>query len=331
MVNLAFAHGAKGWFACGYHNDPIWIRGSCKRSLTGPFLTFSDLWSELGQRMAEFSALAPLFLQAAPADALRPWFQAKGVAHARSLLPTGMPPITQARLQGPDFDLHCVVGNDTREMTTLYIEVLDSVPAGLEFYDLSEFLRTRRWAPMERRRHIEMFPGQFQFVLAAPPNVCTRWRDITAQGLIAADRCEMTFDLVLLRAYGVDVGPVEAVLARMGRGAIMDDLATMRRARDMVFDRVYDTPALCETRSKIIEANAVVCACDGALCRLMRHGNEERVRQLGLKVIPFARQFTNMRLELRRGRGAAILEPCKQLVERSRQVLAEIRALAREN
>jgi len=331
MVNTAFANGAKGWFAFCYHNDPAWLRGSCQRSLTGPFLTFSDLWSELGQRVGKLNAVAPLLLKAAPCDQPCEWLATHSSLHARSQLPDAIAPASISCLRGDDFQIACLVSNDTREMTTVHVDIPPSSLKGLEGYDLCDFIQTRSWTPMPRTRHLEMFPGQLRFVLAAKPETCAVWRDVIARRLILDDRRQIDFDLALVRAYGLNIAAVEKMLDSTGRDAPMDDLHTIQRAGDMLLDLIYDTPAICGTRSKIIEANAALCACDGALCLLQRRGQDDPVRQLGLKVIPFARQFTNLRLELRRGRGAAIFEQCEQLASRVRQLLDEIRALSREH
>jgi hypothetical protein len=90
---------------------------------------------------------------------------------------------------------------------------------------------------------------------------------------------------------------------------------------------VYDSPAIYEARTKIIQASAAVCACDGSLCRLLARGKSDVARQWGFKVVPLAREFTNLRLELRRGRGAEILGQCQAVAARACEILAEIRAL----
>ena len=327
MINSAFAGGARGWFTFCYHNDPVWIRGSCQRSLTGPFLTFSDLWSELGQRTMKLNALAPLFLKASPAEEASQWFATRSIAHANTQIPEGVPPATQFSLRGAEFELFCIVSNDVREMTTVHIDVAASAVEGMALYDLSEFVQTRTWAPMEHKRHLEMFPGQFRIILAAKLEVCEHWRDVIANRMVEIDRRQLAFDLALIRAYGREVPSVERMVEEGGQGPPMDDLAKMQRARDTLLDLIYDTPAICETRTSIIEANAAVCACDGALCRLQAREKADPVRELGLKVIPLARQFTNMRLELRRGNGGAILEECRQLAKRVRDLLTSIRSV----
>jgi hypothetical protein len=101
----------------------------------------------------------------------------------------------------------------------------------------------------------------------------------------------------------------------------------MRQARDELLGLIYDSPSIFAPRSKLIEACAAVCACDGSLCRLLGRGKVDIARQWGFKVIPLAREFTNLRLELRRGKGDAIMGQCENLALRAHSLLAEIRAL----
>jgi len=327
MMNHAFANGARGWFTFSYHNDPIWTRGSTQRTLTGPFLAFSDLWSELGLRAEHLGALAPIFLGSRPDEGLPSWFSADSVSHTNAQLPEGVPPCLITRFLGDDFDVFCIVSNDVREMASVYLDIGAEAIRGRMLYDLSDYVRTRRWAPMEPRRHLEMFPAQMHVILVAPPEVCWHWRDVIAARMIASDRQQLFFDMVLARSHGIDTGGIEDLVAGLTPDAGYDDLDTMRRARDAMINLVYDSPAIYEARTKIIKASAAVCACDGSLCRLLAKGKSDLARQWGFKVVPLAREFTNLRLELRRGRGAEILGQCEALAVRAGEVLAEIRAL----
>jgi len=328
MVSHALANGARGWFTFAYHNDPIWVRGSCQRSLTGPFLTFSDLWSELGQRVEHWSALAPLLLGARPEPALDPWFGVHSIARANAQIPEGFPPASVTRLRADDYDLYCLVSNDVREMTTVHIDVDSAAIQGFEFYDVTDYVRMRQWTPMERRRHLEMFPGQMHMVLAAKPEVCTRLRDSIAEGLVENDRRVLFFDLALTQVYGIRTTDIEKMIEDVQHHSGHEALSTMQHVREALLNLVYSSPVIYEPRSKIIEASAAVCACDGSLCRLLGRGKVEQARQWGFKVVPLAREFTNLRLELRRGRGAAILDQCNDLAQRALNLLAEIRAIA---
>lgn len=328
MLNHALANGARGWFTFSYHNDPIWIRGSCQRSLTGPFLTFSDLWSELGQRIEQCSALAPTLLNAQPAPGVVPWFRTKIVAHANAQLPEGVEPARVTQLCGEDYDLFCLVSNDVREVTTVWLDLEAAGIHGKRLYDVTDYVRTRHWTPMNPQRHLEMFPGQMHLILAARPDVCDDWSDRIAARMVAGDRRVMEFDMALMRVHDISTREIEDLLTDVSKEGGPKDLGAMQRARDALVNLLYDSPAIHRTRSKIIEASAAVCACDGSLCRLLGRGKVENARQWGFKVIPLAREFTNLRLELRRGRGEAILDQCAGLAQRAHELLSEIRALS---
>ena len=327
MMNLAFANGVRGWLAFSYHNDPIWIRGSCQRSLTGPFPTFSDLWSELGQRVEYLQAIAPLFLETTPHADPENWFVTDSEAHTNAQFPAGMAPTGLYRLAGDDFDLYCVTNNDIREMMTVHIDTSSPARGGLVLYDLADYARTRRWSPMPSQRHLEMFPGQQHIILAAPPPTAERWRQTIAERLIAGDRRRLNFDLPLAQAYGLDASNIEWRMAGIGHSTSPEALDNMRQACDILLDLIYASPELCESRSKLIEVSAALCACDGSLCRLLGHGKADIARQFGFKVIPLAREMTHLRIELRQGQGSAILGHCQDLAKRTADILYEIRAL----
>lgn len=328
MANLAFACGARGWFSYAYHNAPIWVSGTCQRTLTGPFLNFSDLWLELGRRTERFHALAPLLLQASPARIPGQWYVTSEVSADFSQIPEGLMPTSSFRLRGPDYNLFFVVSNDVRGMSELNINIPASVLGGQEIYVLSDFVQDREWAPMDLERHVEMFPGQSQVVLLAAPEVCARIRDMIARRLIGDDRRQMRFNMDLARAYDLDTRVIEEMVTGIGSGHSLEDLDVMDRARDDLVDLIYASPAICQSRSEVIKAASAICACDGALCRMVNRGNADLAKELGLKVMPLAREATHLRLELRRGKGEVRLPLCEDLVQRSLRLLAEIRAEA---
>lgn len=328
MVNLAFANGARGWFSHAYHNDPIWVTGSCQRTLTGPFLTFSDLWLELDRRMEGLNALAPLFLASSPSQLPPDWFSAVATSDDRAQLPQGVPPTSSYRLRGPDFNLFVVVSNDVRGMSSLNIRVAPEALRGNQIFDLSDFVRKRVWVPMDLERHLEMFPGQAQMVFVAEPEVCSRWRDIVAERLIEDDKRQFAFNFKLARTYNLDISAIEEVLQRAGQGPTMDNLAAMDCVRDELVNLMYSAPPIRDTRSSIIETCAAICACDGVLCRLIGRGKVDLAKEWGQRVLPLAREVTHLRLELRRGKGAEVLDYCRDVAHRTLNLLTELRSLS---
>jgi hypothetical protein len=325
-VNLAFANGARGWFSCAYHNDPVWVSGSCQRTLTGPFLNFSDLWLELDRRMERMSALAPLLLESKPAPLPTKWYVSGESSTDSARVPEGFPPTTSYRLRGPDYNLFFVVSNDVRGMSSLNINIPRRVLGENKLYALSDFVQSRTWAPMDLERHIEMFPGQAQIVLLAPPDVCARCRDELARRLIVEDYNQLSSYMKLARAYDINTKRIERAVASVGQGDPIKDLAKMDRARDQLVDAIYSTPAAHLSRSALIRAASAVCACDGSLCRLVNRGKLDLAKELGLKVVPLARETTNLRLAIREGKGSSVMEQCEDLGRRALETLAEIRA-----
>lgn len=329
MVNLSIANGARGWAVYAYHNDPIWIHGSCQRSLTGPFLTFSDLWAELGERMERYNALTPLLLASKPARLPEQWFVTSTVSGENVQLPEGVPPTSSFRLRGPDFNLYFVVSNNVRGMASVNINIPPDTMHGLQIFDVFDFTQTRVWEPMDLKRHLEMFPGQARGVLVATPEVCAHWGNILAARLMEEDRRQLEINLKLACAYSLDVSAIEALLADSGSGEPLRDLHAFDQAHDDLLDLLYSHPGISAANTSITETSAVICACDGALCRLLARGLHDEAREFGLKVVPLAREVAHLRLDLRQGRAEAVIPQSQSLSKRAQRLLVEIRALAR--
>ena len=327
MLNQAFGHGARGWFAASYQNDPVWVGGHCQRTLTGPFLTFSDLWSELGNRVERFSAMAPVILNSALTETPEVELNISWRPHARSKLSPEIPAIEWNAFQGPDYELVYVINNDTDEVTPVNIEVPSNLPKGVEVYDITDFVRSRAWAPMERQRHIEMFPGQGQIIFIAPAKVCDHWRGIMIEAIEADDRRQLGMDMDIAHGYNLDLCEVQRLLDDAERGDPLHNLLKTRQARDLLIDTLYGSPHYAQARSEIIQASAGICGCDGTLCRLLGMGKVEQARELGLKVLPLTRQMAQLRLQLRQGHGKDIQEQCSELSAKTLKLMAEIRAI----
>lgn len=328
LINVAFLNGARGWFSYAYHNDPIWMTGSIQRTLTGPFLMFSDLWLELDRRMERFNAIAPLLLHAKPAPLPKEWYVESSSTDDFAIVPKNLSPTSSFRLRGNDFNLFCVASNDVRGMSSLNIRIpKDTLRAGYEMIDLTDFVQNRTWTPMNLTRHIEMFPGQAQIVLMAERKVCAYWRDILAQRLVEDDRTQLSFNLALAQTYGLDTGEVEVLFQRSVSGDPIQNLEAMDQAYDLLVDLMYSAPPIRDTRSRIIEASSAICACDGALCRLMGKAKIDLAKEWGLKVVPLAREITHLRLELRRGKGQQVFSYAEDVSKRTLALLKEIREL----
>ncbi len=326
MANLAFANGARGWFAYSYHNEPVWMRGRLQRSLTGPFLTFSDLWSELMLRMRWIDALSPLLLAARIEDEMDDWFL-RGVSTSSSVRPApGIPPISQFHLRGNDFSLYFTVSNNTREIASIEIDIPKRTHDGPQIYDLSDFVSGREWKPIVRQRHVEMFPGQAHILLVAPQARCDEWRErITARMIDSAHRT-LRCNVELARAYGLDIADVETSLKSLNGSPDPAHLELVHLAKDRLTDLVYASDAIREARSSIISSCAAVCGCDGALCRLMELGQRQVAMEIGTEVIPLAAEFTRLRLELQQGRGAEIAGAARENAARCLALLHRIRS-----
>lgn len=327
MLNQAFARGARGWFSFTYHNDPIWLGGRCQRSLTGPFLTFSDLWSELGHRISRFAAMTPLFLQAHPTDHPPLDISLDVGTHARSKRPEHVPPVEMCWLRGSDYDLLYILSNDISEVTAVYLRLPEDMAPDLGVYDVTDFLRGAPWAPMEQHRHLEMFPGQGQLLLIAPEPVCTRWRDLLATQLTRLNRQQLGIDIDLARHYSLHVQELEAQAERLGGQSPLEGLAESRRLHDALTNAIYSAPEISEARSALIRGSAAICGCDGALCRMLGAGRIDQAHELGLRLLPHAQHLSRLRVRLRAGEGAQIRDDCDALARQILVLLEEIRNL----
>jgi len=162
--------------------------------------------------------------------------------------------------------------------------------------------------------------------LIAPPDTCRHFRDVVAHRLMEDDRRQLAINMRLARQYSIDVSPVEEFLEEPRGGDTLEKLSLTDWARDRLLDLIYENPEISDARSRIIEVSAALCACDGALCRLHSLGKTERARELGLKVLPIARELAHMRLELRHGRGKLVLDQTRGLSVRALELVNEIRA-----
>jgi hypothetical protein len=327
MLNLSFANGARGWFSHSYHNDPVWGNGSVERTLTGPFLAFSDLWMELDRRMETINALSPLLLQCEPRPLPEEWYITSAEGEDITELPEGVPPTSSYRLKGPDYNMYMVVSNDVLGMSSINFQVPRDALLGMQSYDITDFIRTRVWEPMDLDRHLEMFPGQVQVFVIAHEKQCDEIRDRIVQRLVEDDRHLLEFNLRLARKYGLNIADIEAKIKKADKVDPLTALSLMDAARDDLVNATYAAPAIQETKSTIIQISSALCACDGVLCRLMANGRTEEAREWGERVVGLARQVTGLRVDLRAGKGKDILAASKGLERRTISTLKELRTV----
>lgn len=325
MLNMSMANGARGWLAHTYHNTPVWVDGHYQRSLTGPFLTFSDLWAELGNRIGRLSVLAPLFLNARPAPPPSQFkVELTARKHPKTQLKEHFSTVSSFWLVGDDYYLFYIINNDTNQVSSLNLSISKKLPGDLAVYDTTALARSRAWMPSEHQRHFEMFPGQGQLFLIAAPEVCARWRDIIVRRMLLADQRQTRVDLELARQYGLDISEIEMRLNDIDAQVSMEGLNRVHEARERLFNLIYATPAICETRELLIKASSMICGCDEALSTLYGNGNTEMAHELGIKVMPVARMLTALRLRLRRGAGAEIRQDAYLLTQQCEDLIRDI-------
>lgn len=326
MLNLSFANGARGWFSYSYHNDPLWVQGRVQRTLTGPFLGFSDLWEELGHRMRYAHTLAPLLLNATIEESMDDWFVDGVSTDTESVPAPGVPPISHFHLRGDDYSLYFTINNNIRDMASVDIDIPKDAAPGMEMYDVSEFIASQSWKPMQRTRHDEMFPGKETVILVASPERCAQWHDVMAQRIIQIDRAKLKYSLDLARAYQLPFSPIENTLEGIGDGSHPETIGIVHQARGDLIDLLQREPNYAQLNTTLYHIRSAMCGCDGALCRLMQMGKNDLARSIGSELLPMAAESTQMRLELKRGNAAAHLESAENLKQLALATLDRIRA-----
>lgn len=328
LLNNAFSNGARGWFAHTYHNNPIWLNGNYQNSLTGPFLTFSDVWAELGHRVERFNALAPLFLNGKPVEQVDIPVEVESKKHPRSKLDAELPVVQYKWLQGDNYYLFYLINNDIGEVTSVNLRFPEKLPGSMQLFDVTDFVRTRRWAPSRHERHLEMFPGQGQMILLAEPEAYVELRDAMALRTLDNDKRLVSIDLSLARRYNLNVDEAVKLVLSLGHGKPMDDLLQMLEVRNFLLNEIYSDDRIVESRSKLIQASAIICGCDTLLSEMMGSGKTDLAYEMGLRIIPLANTMTNLRLKLRRGHGPEITETCENVMKSSYALLQEIQKIS---
>ena len=260
-----------------------------------------------------------------PADYWVPNVRLSVQPHVNSRLPKGLQHISWTWLHGDDYGLLYVVNNDIDEVTSVNLDIPAELSYGQDCYDVTDFVRSREWRPTERYRHLEMFPGQGQIFLFAPPQVAVRERDRMIASLIEDDCRQLGLDLGLARRYGQDITEAQDLIRRIGLGHPTDDLQAAKKARDRITNTMYKHPPFVQARSAILEASAALCGCDGALVVIYDRGRIDEAHERGVEVMNLSRQLMQLRLRMRRGQGGEILPECKALSAEMIRMLGMLR------
>lgn len=325
MFNLALANGARGWFSYSYHNDPVWILGRVQRTLTGPFLAFSDLWSELSTRMRYAQVLSPLLLEASPVDTVDEWFRNSISCDTQNVAAPGIDPISLFQLHGDDFDLYIIINNSVRNMASINIDIPEDTLSGKGMYDLTSYITGQVWHPIRRKRHEEMFPGSENYLLVATHERCKDWCDIMTQRMITMDLAKIKYSLQLAQQYGLPCKKVESTLKDIGDTPEPRHMGIISSARTRLVDLLHQCAPLTELEMKLYHARAMICGCDGAICRLLNNGHKEKAMTFGDALLPLTAEVTHLRLELKQGRAEQHIEGVKELLNRISDLLNSIR------
>ncbi len=329
QMGMAFARGVQGWITDRYHNDPLWTGGTHQRSLTGSFLTFSDLWSELGSGAEMYNAIAPLLLDMTPVPLRRVPFISKCEAAENAQTFEKLPPAQWYRLRGESFNVFMVISMDIRGVTSLEVQIPQRLLRRASIFNLTDFVYKREWKRMLLKQHVEMFPGYAYAILVGGGDICEKWRAEIAERLIEDDRRQLYIRRKLCEAHGVDLSEPDALVRQASLEGDLRKLQLMEQAHAMMIDLIYETPGLADARSAIIRAMAIACACDGVLCRMVTQGRPAMAQEWGMKVISLAREFTHLRLELRAGKGKDILPHCEHLVQRASELLEKLHEMSK--
>jgi hypothetical protein len=136
----------------------------------------------------------------------------------------------------------------------------------------------------------------------------------------------MEISLKLAQAYGLELTVINELVKKASQSNGLGNLHVMSQAYDMMLDLLYAAPDFAEPRTKLVEASAAICGCDGTLCRLMGRGRSDMARELGEEVVPLAREIAHARLALHAGQGKDILKQSESVSRRALKLLERIRA-----
>ncbi|MCA1903061.1 MAG: hypothetical protein LDL53_12740 [Candidatus Hydrogenedens sp.] len=325
MINLAISSGAHGWITYSYHNMPLWVGSECQRSLTGPFLTFSDVWQELGSRLGRFFVLAPLVMLAKPSKPpdFVPSIQVR--KHQRSRCPDSINVITTSWLKGNNYWLLYIVNQDSSEVTGVNVTLPKSLPDNYRVYDATQFVRTYQWEELPSSFHREMFPGQGQILLIATPEECQYWGDVILKRIFEHIERQINIDLNLLRPFQPTIDKLEEKINNLKEKQSIQNLLKLIEIRNQITDTIYATEDISLVRGKLFEAGSILCACDGVMCRLLIEGKKSIVEKYRDEVIKYAGDLIQYRLSIREGKGKQYLTSINNLSERLFTILSELR------
>jgi hypothetical protein len=242
------------------------------------------------------------------------------------VFPEDIGPVGVFRMRGEDFQVIFLVNNDTSKMAGFNIHIPSNAIEGQEVFDFSDYIATSHWQPMERKRHLEMFPGQMKVLMIAPLPVCEAWRALIGQRIVEHNRRRLEINLRLARSHDLPVADIESMVEDVGQHGDPEEIIRIQKARNELVNRLYDSAAISDSRSKITEATAALCGCDGTLCRLMGRGKIDLVQAYRERVLPLAREITQLRIALREGRGGEIGKQAEAIALQTTKLLAEIRS-----
>jgi len=325
MINLAISSGARGWLSYTYHNIPLWSGGECQRSLTGPFLTFSDVWQELGGRLGRFYSLASLVMSAKPTSPpdFVPDLQSR--KHPRSRCPDSVDILVSTWMKGEKFWLFYLVNQDTSEVTGVNINFRSALPEQYRVYDATQFVRSYQWEELPQSFHREMFPGQGQIMFIAKPEECQQWGEIIMKRIFEYLEQQIYIDIELLRPYLSSVEEITDKVKDLKEKQSINTLQKMVEIKNQVTNTIYATEDLYKVRGKLFEVGAVLCACDGVLCRLLSESKTTIIDKYKEEVLKLAGEFIEYRLGVREGKKKKFLTQIEKLSERLYTILQELR------
>jgi len=325
MINLALSNGAQGWLSYTYHNVPLWAGGEFQRSLTGPFLTFSDVWQELGGRLGRFYALAPLVMSAKPSTPPEFAPDIQSGKHLRSRCPESIDILVNSWMKGDDFWIFYLVNQDTSEVTGVNVNFHSLLPDKYRIYDVTQFVRTYQWEELPQSFHREMFPGQGQVLLITTPEKYQYWRSVIAKRIFECIEQQVNIDAKMLKPYSPSVEKLIDEVEKLKENEFIDILPKMVEIRNQITNSMYTTEELYKVHGRLLEMGSILCACDGVLCRLLDEGKTGLIDKYKEEVLGAAGDLIKYRISIYEGEGKKILSAMEKLSKRLLVILQELR------
>ncbi|MGC8846750.1 MAG: hypothetical protein ACP5QY_12970, partial [Candidatus Hydrogenedens sp.] len=162
----------------------------------------------------------------------------------------------------------------------------------------------------------------------ATPEECQRWGEIIMYRIFDYIEQQISINVELLKPYLPSVEKIIDRIRELKEKQSMNTLQKMVEIKNQVTNTLYTIEDIYKVRGKLFEVGAILCACDGVLCRLLSEGKNTIVDKYKEEVLKLAGEFTEYRMGVREGKGKRFLPYIEKTSERLSTILQELRQYA---